>query len=853
MKPIDAIIRLRDQFTPVLKTVSAGIQSHVKDHDRLIDQLRKSSTAQIRFGKDIEKAGNSISGFSKNAAMMAAPLMAAAAAGLKMGSDLTNGMAKVSTLVDTNVVDMGKLRKEIINLSNGTGVAVTDLAEAQYQAISAGVDAANSIEFLGVATKTARAGFTDTTTAIDGLTTVINAYGLANEDAIKISDQMMVAQNFGKTTIDQMSRSLGNVIPIAASLDVQTEELFASIAVLTKNGIGTSEAVTGLKAALSNIVKPTEEATAAAESLNIEFNAAGLQAKGFQGFIEDVKVKLANAAPEYVSMIQKQAEMQQQMQGMKKGTDEYKRLNKESRNLTKSIELMAKASNSPIAGFATMFGSVEALNTMLVLSGKGAADFNKALQLMKDSAGQTAAAYEKMNTPAQQAQDALNELKNSGAEMAQGLAPFIKTTTVLIKGLASWMNSLTEEQRTFLTYAARNIVIFILLTGALGKGISVVGRGIQTFGKFSKAVKDAGSVAAYLKAKFSYAISAFNLMCKGASMAGTGISKLAQLMKTGFSIGLQFGKVLGNGMLAVLKFIGKGFVDLARVIPTIARLLGKNLLTVFRVIGIAARALFMNPIGLAIMGVIAVAVLLYRHWDEIKAALLPTFMQIVNGAKKMFGGLVQFVTGVFSGNWSQAWEGVKDIFSGAFGALAGICKMQLNVVIALVNAAIGEINNVSFTAPDWIPVVGGKTFQPNIPKIPMLYKGTENWGGGVAMIHDRGAEIVDLPRGARVYPHDRSIQMAMQEGVKAGMGMMAIPRSRAAQNAPKVIDLASRRREQAEPSAKKTRESEPKIQVNIEKIAEKVTIRDDRDIEEIAKRSAQYVAAEIRKARDNAV
>lgn len=770
MRAIDAIIRLRDQFTPILRNVNRQMQQHAQE--------------QIRFGKEVEKAGNAMSGFSKKAAMMAAPLMGAAAAGLKLGSDFTNGMAKVSTLVDTNVVDMQKLRKEVVNLSNESGVAVTDLAEAQYQAISAGVEAGKSVEFLSVATKTAKAGFTDTTTAIDGLTTVINAYGLATEDAIKISDQMMIAQNFGKTTINEMSKSLGNVIPIAASLDIKTEELFASIAVLTKNGIGTSEAITGLKAAFSNIVKPSKEAADAAASLGIEFNASGLKAKGLQGFIGEIKEKLANAAPAYMDMINKQAQMQQQMQGMKKGSEEYKRLNKESKELAKSIELMAKASDSPIAGFATMFGSVEALNSILVLSGKGAEDFQTALDMMANSAGQTETAYKKLMTPSEEAKIAMVQLANAGMELASGLAPLMKTGTLLIKEFATWLNSLTEEQKMFLTYAARNVVIFILLTGALGKGISIAGRGIQTFGKFSKALKAAGSMSALLRGQFGYAFKAFDLLRKGAGFARTGILKFAGLAKSGLSIALRAAVLLKDGAGIVFKFLAKGFVDTARFIVAAGKIASKGLISAFRAIGLAARTLLMNPIGLAVMGAVAVAVLLYRHWDEIKAALLPTFQQIVGGAKQLFGGLIDFVSGVFTGNWGKAWEGVKNIFSGAFRSLAGLCKAPLNAVIALINAAIGEINSIKFTAPEWIPGIGGKTYQPSIPQIPMLYRGAENWQGGAAMIHDRGAEIVDLPRGSRVYPHARSLQMAREEGAlyKQSEILRAIERSRGDRN-----------------------------------------------------------------------
>ena len=98
---------------------------------------------------------------------------------------------------------------------------------------------------------------------------------------------MLLAQNFGKTSFGEMAQSMGNVIPIAAQLNVSTQELFGSIAVLTKNGIRTSEAITGLKAAYSNILKPSSEAAKLAQSLGLEFNAAHLKSVGWVKFLEE--------------------------------------------------------------------------------------------------------------------------------------------------------------------------------------------------------------------------------------------------------------------------------------------------------------------------------------------------------------------------------------------------------------------------------------------------------------------------------------------------------------------------------------------------------------------------------------
>lgn len=94
-----------------------------------------------------------------------------------------------------------------------------------------------------------------------------------------------------------------------------------------------------------------------------------------------------------------------------------------------------------------------------------------------------------------------------------------------------------------------------------------------------------------------------------------------------------------------------------------------------------------------------------------------------NAIKRIFSGVIEFVKGVFTGDWSRAWQGVVDIFGGIMNGLGAVIKAPLNTVISLVNMAIDGLNKISFTAPDWIPGVGGKHFGVNLPKIRYLHTG----------------------------------------------------------------------------------------------------------------------------------
>lgn len=124
---------------------------------------------------------------------------------------------------------------------------------------------------------------------------------------------------------------------------------------------------------------------------------------------------------------------------------------------------------------------------------------------------------------------------------------------------------------------------------------------------------------------------------------------------------------------------------------------------------------------------------------------------ILNDLKRTFNGLVDFVTGVFTGNWRKAWQGIVDIFGGIFGGIVNIAKTPINAVISLINKAIGSLNKISVDIPDWVPGVGGQKFGVNIPKIPMLARGGMIGSPTLAMIGEAGYNeaVVPLDRDAK--------------------------------------------------------------------------------------------------------
>lgn len=240
-----------------------------KNLDEAAEAARKASEEVEKFGDKSEETGKQSEESSKKGrdgikelqGVLASAGIAATLNEIKNGffdcseaaAQFETSTAMVATIADTSQKSLSSISKEVRGYSNETGEAASDMAEATYQAISASINTADAAAFAGTATKLAVGGFTSATTAVDVLTTAINAYGLAASDATQLSDYLITTQNLGKTSVDQLAQSVGKVIPLASAYNVQMDNLSSAYAVLTANGIATAESGTYLNSMLNEL------------------------------------------------------------------------------------------------------------------------------------------------------------------------------------------------------------------------------------------------------------------------------------------------------------------------------------------------------------------------------------------------------------------------------------------------------------------------------------------------------------------------------------------------------------------------------------------------------------------------
>lgn len=150
--------------------------------------------------------------------------------------------------------------------------------------------------------------------------------------------------------------------------------------------------------------------------------------------------------------------------------------------------------------------------------------------------------------------------------------------------------------------------------------------------------------------------------------------------------------------------------------------------------------IFMSLINTVLQPIMPILQALANIFTAVLGAAIQAIQPIVQSLISIFQGLINFITGVFSGSWSSAWSGVVQVFGGLWDGLVGLVKAPINAVIGLVNSAINALNGISVTIPDWVPAIGGKTFGINIPNIPMLATG--GFTDGVSIAGEEGMEAV---------------------------------------------------------------------------------------------------------------
>jgi TP901 family phage tail tape measure protein len=292
-------------------------------------------------------------------AAIAAAFAATMATSIKAADQFKKEIANVSTIIDTSVISVDNLEKEVLKLDPALGSA-SEMTKALYQSFSSGAETAKEAMQVTVdAAKFAKGALTTNAVAVDVLTTAVNAYGKANMDTAKASDIFFKGIQRGKLTGDQLASSIGASIPLFAATKIEMTQLVTGMAALTKQGVDAANATTQLNAIVNAFLKPSEAMTEALNSMGYASGSVFLETEGLSG----------------------------------------------------ALKMLETVTDGDATAMAELLPNIRALRGAMALTGTGGEEFNSILAEMSDVSGIAQEAFDKQEKTMDTFKNQLDNLK----------------------------------------------------------------------------------------------------------------------------------------------------------------------------------------------------------------------------------------------------------------------------------------------------------------------------------------------------------------------------------------------------------------------------------------------------------
>lgn len=792
---IDVVMQLTDRVSEPLRR----IRSNMEENSRLNRQL----------GRDVRNVGRGFGSIASTMMPAATAVSAFGALGTKTFMDFEDTITGAGVKAGATGEQLERMKETALKLGHDFPITASEAAEAMDRLAAGGFDAEQTMAAMPGIIEASVASGEDMATTSDVITSALNIWNLKTGDVAEntqhVADVVQMAANVSKLGMADFGLAMQYAGAPAAALGVNIEELSTAMAIMSNNGIEASTIGTSLRSTMSRLASPPKEAAAAIDQLGLHLQNADGSFVGITEAISQMREAMDGMTDTQQVGIAKAIAGEDAFSGLlaliKTSPEAYKEVEDSIKNSTgSSHEAYVKMQNTLKGSINAMKSAVESLaisfGSTLAPSVKTAAD---AIKSIADFLGGLSPAA-----------------RSVVANIALSVVGFTAFSFVMSKVLKAGGSMIMmysrignvlkggRETNLLLRYSVLGVrSAFIQLSGTASKVMGVLRNGMN-IGSWRSALtflgttgasglSKIGSAAAQAGTRVMTMIRSFSMaaMLNGARNAVLGFGRaLLTIGRVGLSamfspLGIAIMAIAGAAYILynhwdkVAPFFTSMWNEIQNAFSVAWQAISpalegvenawNRLVNAFNSQGTTLNGLahiieFLASVlgGVLIAGIIAAADI----FTGVFVSAIEIVSSIVSAAIGVFGGLIDFITGVFTGDWSLAWQGVVEIFSSIFGGIKGICSGVLDGIRAAINAVINGINSISVDIPDWVPGVGGKHFGVNIPT---LYTGTSNFSGGPAVINDRfGGEIVDLPSGTRIIPHDQSVQQAYKMGSMSG-------------------------------------------------------------------------------------
>ena len=669
--------------------------------------LKQSEDDLGRFGRGVKNISGKAVAAAKIAGVAA---VAAGAKGVASFAAFEQQMNEVFTLLPgVSEKAMGEMTGQVKDFAKEFGILPNEAVPALYSALSAGVPQDNVFEFMEVAAKAAKGGVTTLETAVDGITSVVNAYGDEVITATEASDYMFTAVRLGKTTFEELSNSISMVTPIAVAAGVGMDEVSASIAVLTASGVPTATAATQIKGAIAELSREGSKADTVFRELSGESFAQFIENGGSMGdafqMMNDHAVDTGGSVLDMFGRVEAgaavlslakedgeaYAETLEEMQGAAGATDA-------------AFDVMSK-------GLQEQFNKIKAAFAVLMIDigEKLEPVVRKAIEIIRISIGKMKDAWEKVRPSVERfikkakdlaekwlpkvrdwLQKVIDKVKKLADEWLPKIRDWFQKVIDKVKKLAdewlpklrdglqkaidkirdladTWLPKIRDAMQTAFQWILDNKDYIIGAIVGVGTAYLIY------------AVPGAIAAAAAFGATAIAAASAAAAMIIAAAPA-VALAALLAGLAAGAVWAYQNVEWFREGVDKVAQWFKKDFLPTMRLVWDAVWEIVKHYIKLVEIIMrayVAWAKLLWDNFGKTILGFVE------KAWGAIST--------YIEGVLKYIQGVIQIVTGIIKGDWSQVWEGIKNVFVGIWEAIKGSLAMALAVIETAIQLALDAI------------------------------------------------------------------------------------------------------------------------------------------------------------------
>ena len=670
-----------------------GISSALGAIKGLVTGTGTVSSNITKLGNVISSAGSSL---TKNITL---PTTAAGAAIVATSAKFESGMSKISAISGATGKDLELIKSKAMEMGAKTKFSASEAADAFSYMAMAGWKTSDMLDGIEGIMNLAAASGEDLASVSDIVTDALTAFGLTAKDSGHFVDVLAKASNDSNTDVSMLGESFKYVAPLCGAMGYSAEDCAIALGLMANAGIKGSQSGTTLKSALANLASPTKEM----QKVMSQYNLSLTNSDGSMKSLSEVMVML--------------------------------------RSNLGGLDEQTKA-----AAASTLFGK-EAMSGMLSIINASDEDFNKLTESIYNCDGTAQSMAETMNDNLSgQITILKSTLETLALQLGEIIVPYVKSLIEGVQKFTTWLTSLNEEQkRTVVKIAAVAaaigplILVFGKLMAGVGTAISIVGKVKDAFGLLKLVIGGISSpvmlVVAALAAlvaglgyvfatnenvRNSFKDMVSNLMnsLKPALdvLTETVIPTLVNLFKD-FAENIMpvviqvFTALWEEAIIPLGNFIAETLAPRIQVLMDAFTVLWQNVLApladFFMSIFIAQIEGFANIITNVVLPVIGFFIdALNGLWQNVLQPIVdffistfgPTVQNIfesvgekINAFKEILVGIIEFITGVLSLDWKQAWEGIKDIFKGIWDLLVSNVKSFMDMIYNAIDTALGLI------------------------------------------------------------------------------------------------------------------------------------------------------------------